>query len=138
MALRGLSILVVEDDHDALEITRRMLAFLGARVETARNGREGLTKLEKACPDLALVDIMMPEIDGLEFCRRVRGMRKCMQARLVALTALRSEESYLASWEAGFDGHVEKPITIEKLRAIAERHARRRALRRKRDRREPS
>src|SRR5262245_34716469 len=123
MPLHGLSILVVDDDYDAREITRRMLGFLGARVETARSGQEGLSKLEKAWPnlDLALVDIMMPGIDGFEFAKRVRRMRKCARACLVALTALSSHESYMATWAAGFDGHVEKPVTFEKLRAIAER-----------------
>ena len=139
MPLHGLSILVVDDDYDAREITRRMLGFLGARVETARSGQEGLSMLEKACPnlDLALVDIMMPGMDGLEFAKRVRTMRKCSGARLVALTALSSNESYMATWAAGFDGHVEKPVTFEKLQAIAERHASRPRPRRTRRRPEP-
>ncbi len=124
MSLRGVSILLVEDDHDAREITRRMLTHLGARVETARNGREGLDKVARECPDLALVDIMMPVMDGLEFARRVRRTPACHHLRLVALTVLHFEEFYLSTWAAGFDAHVEKPVTFEKLQAIAERHLR--------------
>lgn len=124
MSLRGVAILLVEDDHDAREITRRMLTHLGARVDTARNGQEALEKMVANCPDMALVDIMMPVMDGLEFARNVRRIPGCQGVRLIALTVLHFEEFYLATWAAGFDAHVEKPVTLEKLQAIAERHMR--------------
>ena len=63
----------------------------------------------------------MPEMDGYEVARRVRRIAECAHARLVAVTALRDETAYVQSWNAGFDAHLEKPLTLAKLKGIAER-----------------
>ena len=76
MPLRGLSVLVVEDDRDHRELARDMLTALGARVTVAVNGEEAVKRLIKdGCPDLILCDLRMPVMDGFEFAREVRIRR---------------------------------------------------------------
>jgi CheY-like chemotaxis protein len=117
--LSGVTILVVEDNEDHSDIAQSMLEHLGAHVTIAANGAEGRAKFLEGRPDLALVDIMMPVMDGLEFARKVRSRPECSRARLVALTALRDDTAYIRSWAAGYDGHLEKPVTFEKLEGLA-------------------
>ena len=121
MSLEGVSVLVVEDHADHRELARALLTHLGARVDVAEDGQQGLQKIRKDCPNLVLCDLLMPEMDGYEVARRVRRIAKCAHARLVAVTALRDEAAYVLSWNAGFDAHLEKPLTLAKLNGIAER-----------------
>jgi two-component system, chemotaxis family, CheB/CheR fusion protein len=122
MSLRGVSVLVVEDDRDHRELAREMLTALGARVTVAVNGEEGVKRLIKeGCPDLVLCDLRMPVMDGYEFAREVRTHSPCRHVRLVALTALRDPIAYTRTWSAGYDAHLEKPLTVEKLEDLAGR-----------------
>ena len=121
MPLKGVSALIVEDHADHRELARVLLTHLGARVDVAEDGKQGLEKIRQGCPDLVLCDLVMPEMDGYEVARQVRRIPECAHARLVALTAFRDDPAYLRSWSAGFDAHLEKPITLAKLNAIAER-----------------
>lgn len=121
MPLKGVSVLIVEDHVDHRELARILLTHLGARVDVAEDGQQGLEKIRKECPDLVLCDLVMPQMDGYEVARRVRSIPECAHARLVALTAFRDDPAYVRSWSAGFDAHLEKPITLAKLNAIAER-----------------
>ena len=78
MPLRGLSVLVVEDDRDHRELAQEMLTALGARVTVVANGEEGVKRLiEDGCPDLILCDLRMPVMDGFEFAREVRTHSPC-------------------------------------------------------------
>ena len=119
MPLNGITVLVVEDDKDGREINRRMLAQLGATVLLAENGAIALKILEDNRPDLILCDLKMPVMDGFEFGRQVRMNLKFRHTRLVALTALNDEHSYLRTWSLGFDGHLEKPVTLDKMEGLA-------------------
>jgi two-component system CheB/CheR fusion protein len=92
-------------------------------------------KIRQECPDLVLCDLLMPHMDGYELARQVRRSPQWAHARLVALTALRDDSAYVQSWSAGFDAHVEKPITLAKLQDIAERFRLGRAAPRPRRRR---
>src|SRR6266550_5616106 len=122
MPLRGLSVLVVEDDRDHRELARYMLTALGARVTVAANGDEGVKHLiTKGCPDLILCDLRMPVMDGFEFAREIRTHSPCGHVRLVALTAIRDPIAYTRTWSAGYDAHLEKPLTLEKLEDVAAR-----------------
>ena len=122
MPLRGLSVLVVEDDRDHRELARDMLTALGARVTVAANGDEGVKHLiTKGCPDLILCDLRMPVMDGYEFAREVRTHSPGRQVRLVALTAIRDPIAYTRTWSAGYDAHLEKPLTVDKLEDLAAR-----------------
>jgi CheY-like chemotaxis protein len=115
MPLRGVTVLVVEDDPDSRETTGLLLQHLGARVVTVENGDRGLAAVLLHQPDLVLVDLVMPEMDGFEFARRIRSDPKYRGVRLVALTGLRDEASVLKTWSLGFDGHLTKPVTEEGL-----------------------
>ena len=121
MSLEGVSVLVVEDHADHRELARALLTHLGARVDVAEDGQQGLEKIRKDPPNLVLCDLLMPEMDGYEVARRVRCIARCAHSRLVALTALRDETAYVRSLNAGFDAHLEKPLTLAKLNGIAER-----------------
>ena len=121
MPLRGVIVLVVEDDADSRETTQRMLEQLGAQVVTAENGEQGLAAILSHVPDLVLVDLIMPVMDGYEFARRLRNDPKYRRVRLVALTGLREEPSVLKTWSLGFDGHLTKPISMEGLDLLLSR-----------------
>ncbi len=118
MPLQGVTILIVEDDYDSREITRRMLTQLGATVLLAENGAVGLQQLEKNAPDLILADLKMPVMDGYQFARLVKGNPDYRDVRLVALTAVPFLVGYLRTWALGFDGHIEKPVTLEKMEGL--------------------
>jgi len=125
MPLRDVTVLVVEDDPDSRETTGLLLQHLGARVVTVENGDRGLAAVVLHQPDLVLVDLLMPEMDGFEFARRIRRDPKYRRVRLVALTGLRDEASVLKTWSIGFDGHLMKPVTVEGLDLLSrftERH----------------
>jgi CheY-like chemotaxis protein len=115
MPLRGVTVLVVEDDPDSRETTGLLLQHLGARVVTVENGDRGLAAVLLHQPDVVLVDLVMPEMDGFEFARRIRSDPKYRRVRLVALTGLRDEATVLKTWSLGFDGHLTKPVTEEGL-----------------------
>ena len=125
MPLRDVTVLVVEDDPDSRETTGLLLQHLGARVVTVENGDRELAAVVLHQPDLVLVDLLMPEMDGFEFARRIRRDPKYRRVRLVALTGLRDEASVLKTWSIGFDGHLMKPVTVEGLDLLSrftERH----------------
>lgn len=114
--------LVVEDDRDHLELARLLLTDLGARVTVAANGEEGLKRLVvDGCPDLILCDLRMPLMDGFTFATEVREYSPCRHVRLVAFTAMRDPTAYVRTWTAGFDAHLEKPLTAEMLTDLAAR-----------------
>jgi CheY-like chemotaxis protein len=119
--LRGRTILVIEDDHDSREVTRRFLEFLGAQVVVAADGLEGLVRLESLRPDAVLCDLGMPIMDGTEFARRMRQDPRHRRVLLVALTGRQGDADFLHTWRAGFDAHLVKPVTIEMLSSIARR-----------------
>ena len=121
LPLRGSTILVVDDDPEAGDIVRRLLESLGARVVLAENGREGLSRLASASPHAVLCDLGMPVMDGLEFARRVRGDARYRQVLLFALTGWQAQADFLRTWEAGFDAHLVKPVTMEMLQSLARR-----------------
>jgi CheY-like chemotaxis protein len=120
MPLRGVTVLVVEDNLDHRETTKVLLEHLGARVVTAENGDDGLDAVLAHHPDLVLVDLVMPGMDGYEFARRLRSSPKYRRVRMVALTALGDEPSVLKSWSLGFDGHLVKPMTVEGLDRLSQ------------------
>ena len=121
MPLRGVTVLVVEDDTDNRNLAADILMDLGARVMVASNGIDGLKRLQDRCPDLILCDLRMPGMDGFAFAREVRTSSRCRHVRMVAVTAIRDPVAYLRTWTSGFDAHLEKPVTRDKLDEIATR-----------------
>jgi CheY-like chemotaxis protein len=121
MRLRDVPVLVVEDDADHRNLAVEILSEMGAQVTVAANGRDALKRLLDRCPDLILCDLRMPVMDGFTFAREVRTHTRCGHTRLIALTAIHDPTAYLRTWTAGFDAHLEKPLTAEKLEDVAAR-----------------
>ena len=111
---RARSVLVVEDNDDAREMLETLLQVMGHRVETARDGIEGLDKALAIAPDIAFVDLGLPGIDGFEVARRLRGAGD-QRTFLVALTGYGAREDRDRALAAGFDAHATKPIDANQL-----------------------
>ena len=135
MPHQGVSVLVVEDHADSRHLAHALLTHLGARVAMAEDGEQGVEKIRRECPDLVLCDLLMPHMDGYELARQVRRSPEGAHACLVSVTAFRDDTAHVRSWSAGFDAHLEKPITLAKLKEIAERFRLGRAAPRPRRRR---
>jgi signal transduction histidine kinase len=118
----GRRVIVIEDAADARESLRLLLESEGHEVQTAADGLEGLAKLASFAPDVALVDVGLPGIDGYEVARRARA--SSARLRLVALTGYGQEEDRRRALEAGFDLHLTKPVAYDELRAALQQGAR--------------
>jgi PAS domain S-box-containing protein len=112
------SILVVEDNDDTRDVLRFMLEAEGARVSTAATGADGVAAARSLRPDIVLCDIGLPDVDGLEVARAVRGDPALAGARLIALTGYGQAEDVRQAVEAGFVAHLTKPINIDQLLAL--------------------
>ncbi|HSO06082.1 MAG TPA: PAS domain S-box protein [Pelomicrobium sp.] len=108
-------VLVVDDNPDVADSLRLLLEVAGQDVEVAHSGREALAKAPAFRPDLVLLDIGMPELDGHATCRAMRREPWSGQATIVALTGWGQEEDRRKSTEAGFDQHLVKPVNYARL-----------------------
>ncbi len=109
-------ILVVEDRPDALNLLTQQLEILGIAVILATDGREGVKKAFEEKPDLILMDILMPGMDGREATRRIRSNPKTKDIPILAATVLNRESEIDACIEAGCNIYIVKPFTFEELR----------------------
>ncbi|HUQ19807.1 MAG TPA: diguanylate cyclase [Gemmatimonadaceae bacterium] len=110
-------LLVVDDHEDNVEVLRARLEARGYEVQGANDGQAALDMLEKWIPDLILLDVMMPKIDGLEVVRRVKANESLPFIPVIMQTALDSTERMVAGFEAGADDYVTKPINFAELEA---------------------
>ena len=110
-------ILIVDDHEDNVELLRARLESWGYTAETASNGAEALSKVEDAPPDLILLDVMMPVIDGIEVARRIKGNQSLPFIPIIMQTALDSTENKVEGLEAGADDYITKPIDFAELKA---------------------
>jgi diguanylate cyclase (GGDEF)-like protein len=110
-------ILVVDDHEDNVEVLRARLESRGYEVEGAMNGQEALDTVSRWCPDLVLLDVMMPDMDGLEVVRRLKANPALPFIPVIMQTALDSTERMVAGLEAGADDYVTKPINFAELEA---------------------
>jgi signal transduction histidine kinase len=108
-------ILVADDNNDALESLATLLQLSGHEVYTADNGAVALESAEQNRPEVALLDIGMPKLDGYEVARRIRAQPWGQRITLVALTGWGQESDRRRSHEAGFDSHLVKPLDLDKL-----------------------
>jgi CheY-like chemotaxis protein len=120
-SLQGVTVLVVDDDADAREVLRQMVAWFGARVYTARNGVDALAWLGKHTVDLLLLDLRMPRLDGVAVWKELQAQPRSPKPRAIAVTALGSDADIMRTWEAGFDGHLVKPVDFNSLTAALKR-----------------
>jgi two-component system, OmpR family, response regulator MprA len=105
-------ILVVDDDPNILKVMQRGLGFEGYRVQLATSGEEALAAARQSEPDLIILDLMLPGVDGIEVCRRLRGGVKTPILMLTARDAVRDK---IAGLEAGADDYLAKPFVFEEL-----------------------
>ncbi len=115
LLLKGIRVLVVEDNEVNSRLINIMLANLGCIVETAVNGREAIEKIKAANFDIILMDIQMPELDGIETTKFIRNQLKS-KIPVVAFTAAVMKDDEQKALSAGMDGFLSKPITVEKLK----------------------
>ena len=111
-------ILIADDEKDILELLEYTLEKEGYEVYKAKDGEETLRKAQEHIPDIILLDIMMPKMDGIEVCRHLRADSRFDESIVIILTARGEEYSEVAGFEAGADDYVTKPI---KLRALMQR-----------------
>ena len=105
-------ILVVEDNERNLKLVRDVLEYAGYDVRVARTGEDGVTLAVKEPPDLVLMDLQLPGIDGMEALRRLRESPRTADIPVVAVTAQAMKQDRERALEAGFNGYIEKPISV--------------------------
>ena len=118
-------ILLVDDEPDILEIIGYNLSAEGYEIHTATNGLEALKKANKVIPDLIVLDVMMPEMDGIETCEKIRNMAPLKDVLVMFLSARAEEYSQVAGLEAGADDYITKPIKpkllVSKVKSLLRR-----------------
>ena len=116
-------ILIIEDEEDLVKGLKLNLSDEGYEVDFALNGREGLRKILQETPDLIILDIMLPEMDGLEVCRELR--KQNIGIPIIMLTAKGEEIDKVVGLEIGADDYITKPFSIRELLARIKAHLRR-------------
>ena len=114
----GQTVLVVDDMSDNIILISLSLQDMGYRVVTATNGADALNVAKLARPDLILMDIAMPQQDGLAATRRIREEAELQTVPVIALTAFDTDGFRQAAFDAGFNGYLTKPIDFERLRSL--------------------
>ncbi len=110
-------ILIVEDNPLNLKLIRDVLEFQGFDVITARSGEEGVAMASDASPDLVLMDLQLPGIDGHEALQRIHADPRCRDVPIVAVTAFAMKDDIERAEAAGFAGYIAKPISVRALPA---------------------
>ena len=105
-------ILVVEDNERNLKLLRDVLEYAGYDVRVARTAEDGITSAVSEPPDLVLMDLQLPGIDGMEALRRLRESPRTADIPVVAVTAQAMKQDRERALDAGFNGYVEKPISV--------------------------
>jgi DNA-binding response OmpR family regulator len=118
-------ILVVEDDPDIAQLVERYLEKANFTVERSANGREALDLIANRPPDVVVLDLMLPQVDGLEICRRLRGNEKTAAIPVIMLTARGDEAERIVGLELGADDYLPKPFSpnelVARVRALLRR-----------------
>lgn len=128
MKAKDITILLVDDEPDILEIISYNLKAEGYKVKTASSGREGVEKAKKVRPDLILLDVMMPEMDGIEACEQIRKTPGLEHTIIAFLTARGEDYSQVAGFEVGADDYITKPVKPKVLTSRLKALLRRRPL----------
>ncbi|MBT6449030.1 MAG: response regulator transcription factor [Flavobacteriaceae bacterium] len=118
-------ILVVDDDPDIVEILRYNLSLAGYEVKSAANGKEAIKKAKLFIPQIILLDIMMPEMDGIEACSQIKGIPSLDNTMIIFLSARSEDFTQIAAFDAGGDDYISKPvkpkILLKKIASILKR-----------------
>nr|WP_321232438.1 response regulator transcription factor [uncultured Psychroserpens sp.] len=125
MKKRDIKILLVDDEPDILEIVGYNLSLQGYHIITAENGVEAVKKAKKEKPQLIILDVMMPEMDGIEACEQIRKLPDLSETIITFLTARGEDYSQMAGFDAGADDYITKPIKpkvlVSKVKALLRR-----------------
>ena len=118
-------ILIVDDDPEIIEILNYNLINSGFITKSASNGLEAIKKAKKFVPDIILLDVMMPEMDGIEACIKIREIKTLTNTRIIFLSARGEDFTQIAAFDAGADDYISKPvkpkILLKKISSIAKR-----------------
>lgn len=124
--MKSHKILLVDDDPDILEFIQYNLEKEGFEVSTASNGVEAIKIAETIIPDLILLDVMMPEMDGVETCTKIREIDTIKNTRIAFLTARGEDYSQIAGFDAGGDDYILKPVKprvlVSRIKALLRRN----------------
>jgi two-component system alkaline phosphatase synthesis response regulator PhoP len=116
---------VVDDDPDIIEILRYNLSLAGYQVKTAFNGKEAVKKAKLFLPEIILLDIMMPEMDGIEACTQIKSLPSLNKTMIIFLSARSEDFTQIAAFDAGGDDYISKPvkpkILLRKIRSVVKR-----------------
>ena len=125
MNTNDIKILLVDDEPDILEIVGYNLKSQGYQVFTASNGTEGVKLAKKVIPHLILLDIMMPQMDGIEACEKIRNIKSLEDVIISFLTARGEDYSQMAGFDAGADDYITKPVKpkvlVSKVKSLLRR-----------------
>ena len=125
MSNESIKILLVDDEPDILEILSYNLSAEGYSISTASNGLEAVKKAKKHQPHLIIMDVMMPEMDGIEACEKIRTLPELKDTVITFLTARGEDYSQVAGFEAGADDYITKPIKpkvlVSKIKSLLRR-----------------
>lgn len=125
MKKKDIKILLVDDEADILEIVGYNLSQEGYQIFTAENGKKAVEKAKKHQPHLIIMDVMMPEMDGMEACEIIRKTPELSQTIITFLTARNEDYSLVAGFDAGADDYISKPIKpkvlVSKVKALLRR-----------------
>ncbi|MGA2916172.1 MAG: response regulator [Sedimentisphaerales bacterium] len=120
------NILIVDDEEDVLELLRFNLEKNGYKIDAAVSGEEALTKARGKLPDLIILDLMLPGIDGLEVCKRLKGDTKTVNIPVIMLTAKSEEADIITGLELGAQDYITKPfspkVLVARVRRILQRN----------------
>jgi DNA-binding response OmpR family regulator len=115
-------ILVVEDEADTLNLAKIILETEGYKIQTASDGQETFKTIDKRKPDLILLDLRLPDIDGYEICLKLKGRSETESIPIVMFSASGGESSKERALEAGADDFLGKPFTMAQLLDVVKRH----------------
>lgn len=125
MKKKDIKILLVDDEPDILEIVGVNLSAEGYKISTASNGLEAVKKAKKELPHLIILDVMMPEMDGIEACEKIREIAELKDTIITFFTARSEDYSMVAGYEAGADDYITKPIKpkvlVSKVKSLLRR-----------------
>ena len=121
----SIKVLIVDDDPEIIEILNYNLVNSGFITKSASNGLEAIKKAKKFIPDIILLDVMMPEMDGIEACIKIREIKTLTNTRVIFLSARGEDFTQIAAFDAGADDYISKPvkpkILLKKISSIAKR-----------------
>ncbi len=112
---KGRTILIVDDEQDLLDLLKYNFEKEGFRTMTALDGAEGLRRAQQSDPDLIVLDIMMPEMDGIEVCQGIRQDANLRGKPVIMLTARTEDQDYIEGLDVGADVYIGKPVSVPVL-----------------------